>query len=195
MNCHKCLTPQSRETRMIRFKAFGKGHPNWLLQVDYHMEDIPRQAWYCAFVKMIDLIKKDSPSGWRLILKNFLNSLKTSVFYPVMASFSDWKESYCIGSPAVKFYPQERAVEQYFKLDGSRSVLRKNSSLDFDRAQTVMRSRGWGDAAAGTTIRIQAMGADADGYSGISRNDLSDIPISSCAQCSTSLLPLAEQSP
>jgi CRISPR/Cas system-associated protein endoribonuclease Cas2 len=64
--------------------------------------------------ELLELIKSDSRSGWRLIFSNFLSSLKASVFYPVMTSFSDWEADYSIGNHIDKFVSQQDAIIDYF---------------------------------------------------------------------------------
>jgi hypothetical protein len=100
---------------MIRFKSIKEVYPNGLTFVEYHQEDIPLQPWYGAICRLIELIKKESRSGWRIIFYNFVSSCKASVFYPVMTSFEDWNEDYSINSDIIKFHPQQEAIREYFK--------------------------------------------------------------------------------
>jgi hypothetical protein len=98
---------------LIRFKAIRKVYPNGLTWADYHLEDAQQEAWYEPVRELIQLIKSESPA-WGLIFRNFLSSLKSSVFYPVVTSFSDWESSYSQGSALIKFHSQTDAVNQLF---------------------------------------------------------------------------------
>ncbi len=102
---------------MIRFKAISKKYPNGLTWVEYYTEDITKEPWHPAIARLIDLIQVDSKDGWQLIFSNLLSSLKSSAFYPVMTSFSDWETDYSIGDSIIKFHPQMAAITQYYEAD------------------------------------------------------------------------------
>lgn len=97
---------------MIRFESIRRVYPNGLTDVNYHNEDIPQQEWHPAIVELIDLIKDDTPR-WGIIFQNFLTALKSSVFYPVMTSFSDWKEAH--SSAIITFNPQSGAILDFYR--------------------------------------------------------------------------------
>lgn len=97
---------------LIRLKSI-KTYPNGGIWANYHLEDIPQQEWYPAIVELISLIKRDSRKGWPLIFQNLLSSLKASVFYPVMTSFSDRDADYSINR-GVKFAYQQTVIFDYF---------------------------------------------------------------------------------
>ena len=105
---------------MIRFKTISKKYPNGLTWVEYHNEDIPKERWHPAIVKLKEIIQQDSQGGWQLIFLNLLSSLKSSAFYPVMTSFSDWQADYSIGDPIIKFHPQMEAIAEFYEADISR---------------------------------------------------------------------------
>ena len=99
---------------MIRFKSILKRYPNGLTWADYHYEDVPSEKWHVGILNIIELIKEDSKEGWQLIFSNLLSSLKSSVFYPIMTSFSDWNSDYALGDRLIKFNSQQGAIIQYY---------------------------------------------------------------------------------
>lgn len=99
---------------MIRFKQISKVYPNGLTWAHYFDDDILNEPWYKDILELITLIQEDSPKGWRLVFRNFLSSTKSSVFYPVMTSFSDWEADYSIGSDIIKFNSQQDYIADYF---------------------------------------------------------------------------------
>jgi len=99
---------------MIRFKSISRKFPNGLTWADYHYEDIESEKWHSGMLHVMDLIKNDSPQGWRLIFSNMLSSLKSSVFFPVMTSFADWDSEYGINGNIIKFVSQQDAIINYY---------------------------------------------------------------------------------
>jgi len=99
---------------MIRFKSIARKFPNGLTWAEYHYEDIQSEKWNPGILHIIDLMKQDSPEGWRLIFSNLLSSLKSSVFYAVMTSFSDWDSEYGINGNIIKFNSQQDAIIYYY---------------------------------------------------------------------------------
>lgn len=104
---------------MIRFKSIKEVYPNGLTWVEYHIDDITLQPWYKAIRELIQLIKSESPDGWKLIFDNFISSCKASVFYHVLTSFDDWDADYSINCDIIKFHPQQEAIRQYFGYSAS----------------------------------------------------------------------------
>jgi hypothetical protein len=102
---------------MIRFKSIRKVFPNGLTWADYYIEDIVKEDWHSAIMQLIDVMKQDSKDGWQLIFNNLLSSLKSSVFYPVMTSFSDWETNYSLGSDIIKFNSQQSSIIDFYGAD------------------------------------------------------------------------------
>ena len=102
---------------MIRFKNIRKVYPNGLTWANYYLEDIEKEEWKEAITELIEIIKEDSPKGWQLIFNNMLSVSKNSIFFPVIASFQDWKEDYSVGGKLIKFISQQYAIVEYYKAD------------------------------------------------------------------------------
>ena len=102
---------------MIRFKSIRKVFPNGLTWANYYLEDIEKEKWHSAVLQLIDLMKEDSQDGWHLIFNNFLGSLKSSAFYPLMTSFDDWEAKYSLGSDLIKFNSQQTAIIEFYGAD------------------------------------------------------------------------------
>ncbi len=99
---------------MIRFKKITEVYPNGYTFVDYHGEDIPSEPWYGALCGVVDLMKAESPTGWYLLLIDFVSAFRSSALYPVMTSFEDWAASYSSLPGMIRFMPQERGLTKHF---------------------------------------------------------------------------------
>jgi hypothetical protein len=82
---------------------------------EYYDEDISKEPWHPAILKLIELIQVDSKHGWQIIFINTLSSLRYSAFYPVMVSFSDWQVKYRFYGLTGKFTPQMDAIIRYYR--------------------------------------------------------------------------------
>lgn len=102
---------------MIRFKSIKNIYPNGFTWADYYLEDICMENWHPVMPHLIEQIKEDSKEGWQLIFSNLVSSLKSSVFYPVMTSFSDWRALYSLGGEIIKFLSQQDAIVSFYRGD------------------------------------------------------------------------------
>lgn len=115
----------------IRFKKIREIYPNGLTFVDYHFEDIPKQDWYPPILKLIELIKSESKWGWSVVFYNLISSLKNSVFFPLITSFSGWEIE--LSNPIIKFNPQVEAIREFFKIKISTSDQAGGRTFDIKR--------------------------------------------------------------